>query len=106
MRVNRRETKMEFHLMRCHCGYMDHALGVQLWEEDEGFYEMYLAPTLCSGSFWWRVRVALRYVFGRQCGYGHWAEVLVRPSDAVRLREMLDKFLSTVDKWRDINAEW
>jgi hypothetical protein len=40
-----------------------------------------------------RLWVALKYVFGYRCKYGHWDCFIMRPEDASRLRSLLDRMV-------------
>lgn len=42
-------------------------------------------------GFFKRVWVALKYIFGYKCRYGHFDCFIMRPEDAYRLKTILDK---------------
>jgi len=44
-------------------------------------------------SFWTRVWVAIKYVFGYECQYGHWDVWTLDRKDCERLRDLVDKMI-------------
>ena len=45
-----------------------------------------------------RVWIALKYIFGYQCRYGHWDCFLLKPEDCSRLKELLNKVIENENK--------
>ena len=73
----------------CQCGSPEHALVFTLDKEDN---EIYTSVFLDQYRPWWhRIWVAIKYVFGYKCMYGHFDCCLMRPEDAKRLISLLDQ---------------
>ena len=78
----------------CDCRSAEHILRyTYLIEDDEKelFTEVYLHQ---YNSFWKRMWIGIKYVFGYRCKYGHWDCVLITEEDAKRLKSFLETFLN------------
>jgi len=78
----------------CQCGSDEHRLVFHYFP-----YEGNDEPTLyCSvflsqyRSFFKRVWIALKYIAGYKCKYGHFDSTLLRPEDINSFRNMLNRF--------------
>ena len=57
----------------CDCHSDEHTLRFNLIYSDDGSPELYTSVYLHQyRGFWKRVWVAIKYVFGYNCKYGHW----------------------------------
>ncbi len=66
----------------------EHVLRFELDDHD-----LYTSVFLCQyRSFFKRVWVAVKYVFGYKCKHGHWDCTMLRPEDADRLIGMLNDY--------------
>jgi hypothetical protein len=74
----------------CECEYPGHQL--EIYKDDLGSL-INVNVNLTPGSFWFRLKVALAYVFNRN-RYGNYAEVLLNTSDTARLITLLGDFTS------------
>ncbi len=104
------------HYYECSCGSSEHTLkfildfdryGEGTTDHDPMIYtEVYLNDWQ---PLWKRIWVAVRYVFGYRCRYGHWDCFNMRPQDAVQLRDMLDTFINASEKQKgekdDVRSE-
>ncbi len=73
----------------CQCSSAEHALVFTLDQEES---EIYTEVFLNNYRPWWkRVGVAVKYVFGYKCKYGHFDCFLMQNKDADRLITMLKK---------------
>ena len=73
----------------CACGGDEHTLRFIVDTKDK---ELYASVYLNNyRSIWQRVWVAVKYVFGYKCKYGHWDNWILNPEDAVRLKQMLER---------------
>ena len=72
----------------CQCNSDEHTLRFILDKDDK---EIYTHVFLHQYSFITRVHIAIRYIFGYKCKYGHWDSFLLKPEDAKRLIDMLEK---------------
>lgn len=80
---------LEAQFFDCECHSPEHTLRFAWDDEDNQIYtEVYLSQ---YRNFFKRLWVALKYVFGYRCKYGHWDCFLMQSKDAERLRALLDK---------------
>ena len=90
---------MEHVCVECYCTSAEHTLQLAL-DQDPEFPAIYVDVQLnqCHG-FFGRLWLALRYLFGHECRYGHWDETILT-GDAVRkLRDLCDQHLEAWDKF-------
>ncbi len=93
-----RDIGMRHDYFECICDSDEHLLRftyfVDEWnnikEED-----VFLSVHLSSCGFWWRLKNAIRYVFGYDCRYGHFESTTFRRSDAERLRDLMDRYINS-----------
>ncbi|MBR1436345.1 MAG: hypothetical protein IJ584_14685, partial [Bacteroidales bacterium] len=52
--------------------------------------EVYIAVHLNKKPFWKRLKYAIKYIFGYQCKYGAFDEIILNPDDAERLQKVVD----------------
>ena len=77
----------------CSCYSTEHTLR---WSYDTSEKEFYTEVFLNQyRSFFKRVWIAVKYVFGYKCRYGHWDCTLLNENEAIKLRDFIDKNLST-----------
>ncbi len=80
------------HYFDCTCGSTEHTLRFTLDKaENELHTDVFLNQ---YRPIWQRVWTGLKYIFGYKCKYGHWDCWVLNKSDAARLRNMLDDFIS------------
>ena len=85
------------HFFECDCGSDEHTLRFTLDKdpEDPGIHTSIF---LNDWRPWWkRLYVGIRYALGYKCKYGHWDAWILRRSDAIRLRAMLNDFIGSVE---------
>ena len=91
-------------LFICECNSIDHQFVFTL-DPDGEWPECYLEVHLGTWrGFWRRLWRGLRYAFGYKSRYGAFDEVTISPSDAVRIRDLMDAFIGT-DGAKKANAE-
>ncbi len=79
----------------CRCGSSEHTLRFTLDIEDPEDKELFTSIFLNQyRSIWKRIWIAIKYVFGYKCKFGHWDCWIMKENDAKRLRDMCDKFIS------------
>lgn len=84
------------HYFECQCGGAEHTLRFVLNKEDD---ELYTSIFLNDWQRWYkRLWVAVKYVFGYKCKYGHWDCWILRRDDAERLHSMLYEFINREGK--------
>lgn len=57
--------------------------------EDDFYVEVHLHQ---YRSFFKRLWVAVKYVFGYHCKYGHWDTTIFTKEDATKLKDFLEKY--------------
>ena len=79
----------EAHLCACHSD--EHTLKFGYDPEDN---ELYTSVFLNHyQNVFKRVWIALKYVFGYKCKYGHWDCFIMRAEDGERLKSLLDRLI-------------
>ena len=77
----------------CHCNSPEHQFILSYDSEEK---EIYITPYLSSYlSFWKRIILAIKYIFGYRSKYGHWDCIILNTKEIKRLYLLLD---SIVDK--------
>ena len=90
----------------CDCHSDEHMLKFSLWQsrfEDDEMPNLYTSIFLNQyRSFFKRFWTGLKYIFGYKCKYGHWDCWDIKPEDAERFREMIERFIEI----RNDSKEW
>lgn len=86
------ETK---EVLICECNSDEHQYliyyGEDVYENGQKFQSVYIHPHLITyKSFWKRVIIGIKYIFGYKTKYGHWDEFIINPKDADKLQEVVD----------------
>jgi len=82
---------METVFVKCTCGSPDHVVMIVLDHEDkEAFIQVQLSQ---HNNFFKRIILAVKYIFGYKCQYGHWDETLLDQAKIKELRDVLSNFL-------------
>jgi hypothetical protein len=82
-------------LLICDCNSTEHMMMVFYAEDkmdDRVYPTVYIHIHLSKKSFWKRVKYAINYIFGRQCRYGAFEEMILNPDDAPKF-EKISEFL-------------
>lgn len=78
--------------LECACYSDEHTLKFTL-DIDPECVDFYTSVFLNqTNNFFKRIWVALKYVFGYKCKYGHWDCFLLRKEDTTKLIEMLQEY--------------
>jgi hypothetical protein len=73
----------------CACYSSEHTLKFTWDDEDNEIYtEVFLRQ---YRNFFKRIWIAIKYIFGYKCRYGHWDCFVLQNKDAQRLKCLLDK---------------
>ena len=84
------------YFFECRCGSSEHTLRFVL-DKDKTDPCIHTEVYLNLWERWYkRVWVALKYVFGYRCAYGHWDCWMLDGEDAGKLRDMVDDFAKYV----------
>lgn len=80
------------YFFECKCGSDEHTLRFVLDKTDR---EIYTSIFLNNHfNIFKRIIVAIKYIFGYKCSYGHWDCWIMRDEDTQKLSDMLDDFES------------
>jgi hypothetical protein len=92
--VRRVESRSEY--FECSCSDEAHVLRFSWhpWDEDKDLYTSVFLNQW--HGFFWRCWLAVKYVFGYTCPFGHWDCWILRKEDALRLRGMIDDYIAQV----------
>ena len=88
----------ETEFFECGCYSPEHTLKFTL-DPDTGYIKNHKWPELYTSVFlnpyrnWYqRIWVAIKYVFGYKCKFGHWDTFIMRNEDIERLQTLLKKY--------------
>lgn len=81
------------YFFECQCESDEHTLRFTL-DKEYPEPEIYVSIFLDQYHTWYeRVWVAIKYIFGYKCKYGHFNTWSMKPEDATKLRDMCNDFL-------------
>lgn len=90
--VKEQEDEMYFD---CVCHSLDHTIHFQIYEDEEDI-ELYLQVQLINyRNIFKRIIVAIKYIFGYKCRYGHWDCWTLRNQDSSRLKSILERYINS-----------
>ena len=76
-------------LFVCRCHDVQHQFIIRTVDFDK-CPEVYLSVFLYPYGFFKRLVYGIKYIFGHRSVLGHFDEVIIKPEDAPRLREVVD----------------
>jgi len=78
----------------CSCGANEHTIRFTLDLDLNGYDEpmLYTSVFLDDKPFFSRIWIAIKYIFGYKCRYGHFGNWSMRENDVVKLEELLHGF--------------
>jgi len=75
----------------CSCASDEHTIVFRYFEDD--YKEFYLSVYLNQyRRFYKRIWIAIKYIFGYKCKYGHWDCWTMKEDDCDRMISLLEKF--------------
>ena len=79
----------ETHFFECQCHSPEHTLNFWI-DPDDGSVQtsMFLRP---QGAWYKRLWIAVKYVFGYNCQYGHWDNFILKSEDHGKFRKLLNQ---------------
>jgi len=85
------------HIIRCSCHTSDHQFEINWWESEdkEVYFTIHLNDTY---SFWNRLVLGIKYIFGFKSRYGNFAEIILMPEDCKEVSKILDEAVKTLEK--------
>lgn len=88
---------MEHKILICECSNTEHQLVFSSFEDES---TVYVSIHLSKHGFFERLKYAIKYIFGHQCNYGAFQEILLSKKHIPQLKEIIEKLDS-----RTINIE-
>jgi len=78
------------YFFECGCGSDEHTLRFTLDNEDQEIYTSIFLNNY--NNIFKRIFIAIKYIFGYKCKYGHWDCWIMKKDDAQKLLEMLNNY--------------
>lgn len=75
----------------CHCHSPEHLLTFRHWD-DGNDAELYAYVFLRPESFYKRIWLGIKYIFGYTCRYGYFDEFILDPKDVDRMIGLLTNY--------------
>lgn len=87
----------------CACHSSEHRLTFQLEPGEKGWPpEMYCEMHLNNyRNIFKRIWVAIKYILGYKCRYGHWDCFIMRYEEAPKMIKLCETFIKESDKWAE-----
>ena len=83
----------QIEFFECVCKTDEHTIKFKLDVYDPNDIELYISIFLNQyRGFFHRLLIAIKYLFGYKCKYGHWDCTILRPEDTGRLIALLQKY--------------
>jgi hypothetical protein len=83
----------------CSCHSPEHLVKFSFYNEETDEGDLYLSTFLNPEYRWYkRVWVAIKYIFGYKCKYGHFDETIIDPKDR-------DKFYNLAKKFKEFHDQ-
>lgn len=76
-------------ILICQCHDVEHQV-IFSYDNDERSPEVYMSTHLTTLPFWKRVKYAVKYIFGYQSRYGAFNEIVLKPSDAIKIKKVYE----------------
>lgn len=82
------DSNMKNELFVCQCNSVEHQMIVSYIPDDKEVYvSVHLVP---EWKLWKRIKMAIKYIFGYRCCYGHFDEFIFKKEDADKLQSVVD----------------
>lgn len=79
-------------VLECACSHPEHRLVVSWFPTDlDPEKEVYVSIHLSKVSFWKRLVYGVKYIFGRQCGYGAFQEAVLTDRNIGQLEQIINR---------------
>ena len=76
-------------LLICSCHSTEHQMIFLFDEWDDTDGAVYIHTHLNKGGFWYRLKYAVKYIFGHQSRYGAFDEFIIKPEDANEFEKVI-----------------
>jgi len=81
---------LQSEFFECECSSDEHTLKFTFNTEEKEIYTLvYLHQ---YHKFWERIWIAIKYVFGYKCKYGHWDCFVMKYKDVDRMKQLLEEY--------------
>jgi len=78
-KIKVKENESKSYIIQCHCGSQEHSASISWFPDDS---EVYLSVNLSdNGSFWKRLKIGIKYIFGYKSRYGMFSEIVLFEED-------------------------
>lgn len=94
---------MNREILECACHSVDHSYIISYDEWDDANW-VYIEPHLSTGSFWHRLKYAVKYLFGWKCRYGCFDEIIITEENYQPLKHLVDFIESEKNNQKDENS--
>lgn len=86
----------------CECFSPEHQIVFETQKDiiqDVGEFDtVVMSIHLVKKSFWRRIKVGIKYIFGYKCKYGSFDEVLLQPDDYSKMQKIVDEMKKIYDQ--------
>lgn len=94
------KPKFEQDLVVCSCGDVSHQLIISIFDyttsSGKNQADCFLQIHLNKLSFFERIKVAFKYIFGFQCKYGAFNEVIIDKTNAEKIKNCMEMYLTKI----------
>ena len=77
---------MENLLFLCECSSIEHQL---IFSYSKDFEEVFVHTHLSKRNFWGRLKYGFKYIFGYQCRFGAFDEIILNNDDVDKLEKIV-----------------
>ena len=80
-------------LVICACHSTEHMMVISYSEvvvDGERYPEVYIQLHLTKKPFWERVKYGIKYIFGHQCRYGAFDEMIIDKKDVDKIKKIVE----------------
>lgn len=90
--------------IECSCGDSSHVTRFAWWrwecDPNDTYWDELSVETQMNLQYPWyrRVWLAVKYVFGMQCRYGHWHEASFRKTEVEKLVEVCQEYIKNIEE--------
>lgn len=79
---------METKYFECQCHTPEHTIHFTIDDDGEVYASVFLHQ---YRSFYHRLWIAVKYVFGYKCQFGHWDNTVFKSEDLTKLKEVVEE---------------
>lgn len=91
------EDNFKSNLVICNCGDVSHQLIISTFEfknsKAEDRIDCFIQVHLTKFGFFERIKHAIKYIFGFQCKFGAFDEIVIDENNAQKIKESMEYYL-------------